>query len=365
MPALPTVKLLCLSCLLACSVALHAQVLAPKYSNEFLAIGVGARALGMARTQTALANDVTAGYWNPAGLLDIKTKYEVSLMHAEYFAGIAKYDYVAFATPIDSVSHLGVSVIRFGVDDIPDTRFLFDANGAINYNNITFFSAADYAFLLSYARRFPKLSGLKFGANAKIIHRTVGPFANAWGFGFDVGLLMERKNWRFGAMLRDVTSTFNTWSVNTALLEEVYAKTNNTLRGNYTELTLPRLSAGLAHLWRIRENFGVLLAADADFSFDGKRNVLIKSKAVSIDPRVGLELDYKRIVFLRGGAGDVQQIKDYNAATKLYDRTVMVFQPNMGVGIRLNKFQIDYALTDIGDRSESLYSNVFSLRVGF
>ncbi len=348
-----------------CSLAAHGQVLAPKYSNEFLAIGVGARALGMARTQTAVAADVTAGYWNPAGLLGIKAKYEVSLMHAEYFAGIAKYDYLAFATPIDSVSHLGVSVIRFGVDDIPDTRFLFDANGAINYNNITFFSAADYAFLFSYARRFPKLSGLKFGANAKIIHRTVGPFANAWGFGFDVGLLMDRKNWRFGAMLRDVTSTFNTWSVNTALLEEVYAKTNNTLRGNYTELTLPRLSVGLAYRWRIRENFGALLAADADFSFDGKRNVLVKSKAVSVDPRVGFELDYKQIVFVRGGAGDVQQIKDYNPSTKLYDRTATVFQPNMGVGIRLNKFQIDYALTDIGDRSESLYSNVFSLKVGF
>lgn len=358
-------KYLYLLFLLVCPFAAQGQVLTPKYSNEFLAIGVGARALGMSRTQTAVANDATAGYWNPAGLLGIKAKYEVSLMHAEYFAGIAKYDYVAFATPIDSVSHLGVSVIRFGVDDIPDTRFLFDANGAINYNNITFFSAADYAFLLSYARRFPKLSGLKFGANAKIIHRTVGPFANAWGFGFDVGLLMDRKNWRFGAMLRDVTSTFNTWSVNTALLEEVYAKTNNTLRGNYTELTLPRLSLGLAYRWRIRPAIGLLLAADADLSFDGKRNVLIKSKAVSVDPRMGFELDYKQIVFLRGGAGDVQQIKDYNAATKLYDRTVTVFQPNMGVGVRLNRFQIDYALTDIGDRSESLYSNVFSLKVGF
>lgn len=352
-------KYLFLFCFFFAHFIVQSQILTPKYSNEFLAIGVGARALGMGRTQTAAVSDVTAGYWNPAALLDIRTKYEVSLMHAEYFAGIAKYDYAAFATPIDSLSHLAVSVIRFGVDDIPDTRFLFDANGAINYNNITFFSAADYAFLLSYARKFPALKGLKLGGNVKIIHRTVGPFANAWGFGFDVGALWERRNWRIGVTARDVTSTFNTWSVNTALLEEAYAKTNNTLRGNYTELTLPKLSAGIARSWHIRGKFGILATADADFTFDGKRNVLIKSGFSSIDPRIGIELDYKKLVFLRGGAGDVQQIKNYDSST------FTTFQPNMGVGIRINKFQIDYALTDIGDQSQSLYSNVFSIKAGF
>lgn len=343
----------------------QAQVITPKYSNEFLAIGVGARALGMGRTQTAAVNDVTAGYWNPSALLDIRTKYEVSLMHAEYFAGIAKYDYAAFATPIDSVSHLGVSVIRFAVDDIPDTRFLFDANGAINYDNIRFFSAADYAFLLSYARKFPKLKGLKLGANVKIIHRVAGSFANAWGFGLDVGAMWERKNWRIGIAARDVTSTFNTWSVNTALLEQVYGQTNNTLRGNYTELTLPKLSIGIAHSWRIKETFGILAALDADFTFDGERNVLVKSGFTSIDPRVGLEFDYKKVAFFRTGIGNIQQVKEVDEQTNLYTKTRTTFEPNMGVGVRINKFQIDYALTDIGDQSESLYSNVFSIKVGF
>src|SRR4051794_16539502 len=80
------------------------QLTAPKYSNEFLNIGVGARAFGMSNVQTAIANDVTAAYWNPAGLLNIKSKYEVALMHSEYFAGIAKYDYAGFATQVDSQS---------------------------------------------------------------------------------------------------------------------------------------------------------------------------------------------------------------------------------------------------------------------
>lgn len=340
---------------------LFGQATAPKYSNEFLSIGVGARALGMGRTQSALVNDVTAGYWNPAGLLDSKNKYEGALMHAEYFAGIAKYDYAAFATPIDSNSHLAVSIIRFAVDDIPDTRFLFDANGAINYNNITFFSAADYAFLVSYARRFRKIEGLKLGGNVKVIHRNVGNFANAWGFGFDAGLQWSRKGWLVGLMARDVTSTFNAWSINSALLRDVYAQTNNRLSENSIEITLPKLTVGIARSFRFgaSKNVGLLTALDADFTFDGRRNVLVRSQATSIDPHVGLELDYKQTAFVRLGAGDVQQIKDFDSST------YTTFQPNFGVGFRLSKFQIDYALTDIGDQSESPYSHVFSVKAGF
>ena len=98
----------------------------------------------------AHVNDATAGYWNPAGLMNISTQYEGVLMHAEYFAGIAKYDYAALAIQTDSSSRLGFSLIRFAVDDIPDTRFLYNANGAVDYNNIRFFSAADYGFITTY-----------------------------------------------------------------------------------------------------------------------------------------------------------------------------------------------------------------------
>src|SRR5579859_5280755 len=112
---------------------------APKYSNEFLNIGVSARALSMGNSVVASVNDVTSGYWNPAGLLGITSNIEISLMHAEYFAGIAKYDYAAFAAPIDSNSVFGITAIRFGVDDIPNTTQLIDAEGNVNYDNITSF----------------------------------------------------------------------------------------------------------------------------------------------------------------------------------------------------------------------------------
>ena len=88
-----------------------------KYSNEFLNIGVDAAALAMANAVTANTNDVNSGYWNPAGLINLEDN-QLSLMHASYFANIALYDYAAFAKPLDDRTALGVSLIRFGVDDI-------------------------------------------------------------------------------------------------------------------------------------------------------------------------------------------------------------------------------------------------------
>ena len=344
--------------ILLCGSNITAQDKTPKYSNEFLSIGIGARGLAMSNSLTAVVDDVTAGYWNPAGLLAVENDYQFALMHAEYFAGIAKYDYAGFATPIDSVSALGITLIRFGIDDIPDTRFLYDASGAINYDRIRFFSAADYAFLLSYARRMNFLGGVDVGANFKIIHRVAGTFANAWGFGLDIGLQKEVKNWQFGVMIRDVTGTFNAWTHNTELILDVYTQTGNEIPENSVEITLPKAIFGVAKYFPIKERFGLLASVDMISTFDGKRNVLIKSDFASIDFSMGIEADYKQIVFLRLGAGQVQEVKDFDGST------YTTFQPNFGMGFKVKGINVDYALTDIGDQSESLYSHVFSIKAG-
>ncbi len=342
----------------SCTIGLvYGQTTAPKYSNEFLNIGVGARALGMSNVQAASVNDVTSAYWNPAGLLNMKSKHEVALMHSEYFAGIAKYDYGAFATHLDSQSVIALSIIRFGVDDIPDTRYLYDANGALNYNNIRYFSSADYAFLLSYAKQTKLIPGLQLGANFKVIHRTVGQFANAWGFGLDAGAQYIRKKWRFGLMARDVTGTFNAWSHNTALVQDIYTQTGNEIPQNSIEVTLPKAILGIARHFKFHKKVGFLAAIDLVNTFDGKRNVLIKSNVISIDPMAGFEVDYNQIIFVRFGAGNIQKIKDFDKGT------VTRFQPNFGIGVRISKLYIDYALTDIGNQAEALYSNVFSLKL--
>lgn len=331
---------------------------APKYSNEFLAIGVGARALGMSGAFIAQSNDVTSGYWNPAGLSHIKNTFQIGLMHSEYFAGIAKYDYLGVGARINPESVLGVSIIRFGVDDIPNTTQLIDNNGQINYDRIKSFTAADYAFIISYARK-TKVEGLDFGANAKIIYRKVGDFANAFGFGLDVGTQYQRGTWKFAVMGRDITSTFNAWSYNLdETTKEVFIRTGNEIPTNSLEITLPKLMLGAGKQITIYKKFTTYIEANFDFTFDGKRNVAIKGDPISIDPKFGIQLAYSDFIFVRGGVGNIQQVLDFN------DKKVTTIQPNIGVGVRIKNFTIDYALANVG-QSVGLLSNVFSLRFDF
>ncbi|WP_347156450.1 PorV/PorQ family protein [Pontibacter chitinilyticus] len=346
-----TLRCLAVAFLLLCRVAASAQVATPKYSNEFLNIGVGGRALGMGNVQAAIASDATAGYWNPAGLLRLDYKYNTALMHSELFAGIAKNDFASFAMPLDSSSALAVSVIRLGVDDIADTRRLQNEYGYIQYDSIRFFSVADYAMLLSYARRSNLIQGLRLGASAKIIYRNVGEFAKAYGFGIDAGAQLERGNWQFGVMAKDITTTFTAWTHNVDALEDAYLQTGNDLPENTAELTLPRVILGAAHTFHLTDKFSALLATDLDFTFDGKRNVLLKSDVVSMDPHVGLELAYANTVFVRGGLNNYQETTNFNGST------IKRMQPNFGVGIKTNGFNLDLALSRVNDKESSAISS--------
>ena len=322
-------------------------------------IGVSARSFGMGFTAVSFTDDVTSGYWNPAGLNGMTSDHQLALMHSSYFGGLANYDYAAFATSLDENSKLAVSVIRYAVDDIPDTRLLVDVNGAINYDNIEFFSSSDYGFFLSYARNLPVLGGLDVGGNVKVIHRAVGSFSKAWGFGLDFGAQKKVNDWQFGLMARDLLGTFNAWSHNAVEFEDIYALTGNEIPVNSLEVTLPRVILGVSRAVKISQLFGLLVSTDLDMTFDGKRNTIIRSDVASIDPKAGMELDFKKKVFLRFGANQLQEIKDFDGSKS------WTFQPNVGLGIAFGELSIDYALTDVGNLAPGLFSHVFSLKVDF
>lgn len=335
------------------------SVIAPKYSNEFLAIGVGADALGMGNAVVAQTGGVMSGYWNPAGLTKVDRWLEAGAMHAEYFAGIAKYDYIGLAHSIDEKSSIGFTAIRFAVDDIPNTTQLIDNNGNIDYDRISTFTAADYGFIFSYARKMP-IEGMSVGGNVKVIHRRVGDFARSWGFGLDAGMQYEtKKDWKFGAVLRDATSTFNAWMFSlTDETKEVFLNTGNALPENGLELTLPRLIIGANKKVDMGEK-GLYASGEVNLNVttDGRRNTLLRTNLVSADPHMGLAFGFKNYVQLRAGVSNMQFVTDFD------DTRSLNVQPNIGIGLNIKNFYLDYAFTDIGDASVALYSHIISLRI--
>lgn len=329
------------------------------FSNEFLNLGVDAAAFGVGKAVIASSQDVNSIYWNPAGLTAVDD-YQGALMHAEYFQGIGKYDYIGFAKPINDESTFAVSLIRFGVDDILNTTELIDSQGNINYNNISLFSAADYAFNVAYAKKI-LLNGLSLGVNAKIVHRKIGDFASSWGFGLDAALQYQTEgDWMFGLMLRDITTTFNAWSID----QEEFSKIQNAIPGENQaepetlELTKPKMQLGMAKSFYVFRDFKILAEIDLNMRFS-QTNDIISTSFLSIDPAIGFQIDYINMVYLRAGVNNFQNFTDFDGSTSVS------IEPNFGVGFRYNGIQIDYALANIGGASGTLFSNIFSVKVDF
>jgi hypothetical protein len=287
-----------------------------KYAGEFISLGVGGRALGMGGAFVALANDVTAGYWNPAGLAQINYP-QFTLMHDEQFGNLVNYDYGAVAIPFGANTSLGFSVIRLGVDDIANTQNAGingatgdplnnpnDPNFRYDPSKITYFNAADWAFYFSYAKK--QSDDFTYGANVKIIRRELGD-ASATGIGLDVGVwYTPYDNVQLGANLQDVTTTFLAWNTGT------------------NELISPTMKIGSAYFIEV---FGGRFAPAVDFDvrFEGRKySALAHLGPVSFDLHSGLEYQFKSLVALRVGYSDVKQL-------------------TMGAGMRLPKLNIDYS----------------------
>jgi hypothetical protein len=349
------------TCLLLLNSSLQAQF--RKYSNEFLNIGAGARALGMGGANVASASGSTAGYWNPSRLTSVKDNPNLSLMHTEYFSGIGKYDYASIALPVnDNKRTIGFSLMRFAVDDIPNTLYLVEPDGSVNYNNIETFSSADYALLVSMAQNIKETDdySLSFGGNVKVIHRQVGSFAKAWGFGIDAGIHLRKNNWQLGAVLRDVTTTFNAWSFSfTEREKQVLYLTKNDIPEQSTELTAPRLLIGAAYDFHFNKSLKLSAEAMLETTFDGKRNTIIRSDFASIDPRIGLEFGFKNLLFIRAGISNFQQALNDGDMTN--QKKVWIYQPALGAGFKIKSVQIDYAFTNLANQNSPLYTHVFSL----
>jgi hypothetical protein len=249
------------------------------------------------------------------------------------------------------------------VDDIPNTLFLIDPDGRPNYNNIQTFSSADYGILMSYAQDLAdnEYRKITFGVNAKVIHRKVGSFAKSWGFGIDAGLQMHGDRWKLGIVARDLTSTFNAWSFRfTEKEKEILYLTNNEIPVKSTELTAPRLVIGGSYDFPISEKLSLMAEANLNLTFDGKRNTLVSSKAVNVDPCLGLQADINNTFFVRAGINNFQQALADGDTLNL--QKVWIYQPSLGAGVKIKNVTIDYAYSNLANQSNPLYTHVFSLK---
>jgi hypothetical protein len=337
---------------------------AQKFVNEFLNIGVGARNQGMFGAVTSHVNDGTAAYWNVAGLASIQDNLQLNAMHSKWFGGVANYDYFSVAKRLNmSKNAVGaVSIIRLGVDNIPNTLNLVGPDGSIDFSRVTSFAASDLAGIVSYAQKLGRSDRLSVGANIKIIRRSIGEFGDAWGVGADVGAQYKLSdNISLGVMAKDITTTVNSWTFN--LKDEdkqVFTSTGNTIPLSSTEITLPRLILGGGYKLD-RGKFIFLGEVNLNISTDGTEAAVLSGNNINVDPTFGVEVGYDNRVFVRGGLGNIQSvINPANTAQKKFE-----IQPNIGLGLNLGRIKIDYALANLGSVSGVQISHIFSASLGF
>lgn len=199
-------------------------------AGAFLKMGVGARALGMGSAFTAVADDSTASFWNPAGLALLE-KNEGSFMHATLTLD-RKYNFFNYAHILKNKNGkkrgvVALSYIRFGVDGIPETRLAItpgtgvgkdvDGNGQLddpatqadgdgfagqNVYIFSYFDDTETSTFGTYARRLAE----KFygGVNLKYLKQSL--FTNsADTYGLDLGFLYEASpKATVGLSIRDI-----------------------------------------------------------------------------------------------------------------------------------------------------------------
>lgn len=323
-----------MSAVVPCGIALAVLLAAgpaaaTKFAGAFMEDGGGARALGMGGAFTAIADDPSATFWNPAGLAQAQDR-QLLLMHAERFGDLVDRDFAAYAQPVNwsllggDAAGFGVTVIRLGIDDIPFTDHLLaqldtDGDGEVSdqelaglldlQDEIVYKSNSELALMLSYGER---LGAWRVGGTLKFIRQSVGPYSS-FGLGADVAL-MRPALWRrldFGLKLQDITTTYLSWST------------------GRNELITPALVPALAWSeplpqWDMRVTVATSLEVRVDDRGDADQ---WDAGDFSFNNHWGLEVAFSEKVFLRGGADSGFDGRNLTA----------------GAGFRLDPLTIDYA----------------------
>jgi len=249
--------------------------------ESLFSIGTGARSMGMGGGFISLADDVSAIYYNPAGLAFIDYQ-EFSLMHVDLFEGTI-YDFGGYAYPHFDFGSFGIGYFRIGTDNIIRRNDYID-EGSFDYSTSQ--------LLFSYARILQE--NFSYGINFKVIHQSLDTYSD-YGFGADVGFLFKfHNNYSAGFILRDLYPA-----------ELKLAST--------TETTPLSIALGMA----IQE-INITEKSHVNTSIDIEK---IENRSVKI--HTGAEIIYDNTYALRAG----------------YDKDNFAF----GAGLKFSNFKLDYA----------------------
>ncbi len=316
---------------------------ATKYAGEFMKIPVGARAIGMGGAFTAVCDDATAPYWNPAGMVFLPYR-EAFVQHAEQFGSLVNHDFGAYVMPLKARGErraaLGVTATWVGVSDIPITprpgglqpgQWLDNgmdndpltndpgqSNGKwdageellLSSKDLYMASSNDFALGLSYARQ--RGTRLCYAATVKFVHQSIpdtlfGEHVTSFGAGLDAGMLyMVSDAVTVGAVMHDLTTTYLSWS------------------DGVREFVSPTLTTGASFNFTPAEKHALTVATDLAWNFENRLfDGQIRMGRVNADLHLGTEYWYRSTLALRAGV-----------ASKDLD---------FGLGVRYRHFGADYA----------------------
>lgn len=331
------------------------------FGDDVLAVGAGARALGMGSAFSALSDDLTAAYWNPASLVRSQQPRQIAYMHSERFGGAVAYDYAAYSQDLKQAnkpSRVAISFFRQGVDGIKNTINAWDAARGLPRPDpeqyFSSFSASDMAVLLSYARQ--QSDRLSLGGNVRILHSRLGPFANGTGYSLDLSLFYRSNLADLALQVQNATGLLKFWTVNRSEFEG-FEDFGQEIPEGQNEFIRPSIRMGIARSFKLKHPYWVIRSAfDTQLRFNNQRAFYLNAGPMSIEPHWGMELDYRSLLFARFGLTDF--VTNFDAALSV--------SPTIGAGLHIGRIQVDYAFASFAGPTVDLgYTHRISLIASF
>lgn len=299
-------RLLCLLFILACQATLAR---AEGSGAAFLKIGVGARPIAMGNAFTAVADDINAISWNPAGLARIGSR-EVGATHAELFAD-TRYEYVAYAHPLSNRSG-GSSYGTLGLGILHLSQGTIQGRDA-SRRPTAGFSGSDTALSLAFGRAIGGSASL--GSGLKYLSSSIGG-ESAHSVALDLGATYRPRvrGLALGASLQNLGPGL------------AFISDTNSLPLTLSVGASLRLGSGILPAMDLRTRPG-----------DGKISA-------------GLGMEYAALPVLSLRAGYLSALAGgLSANGAANDKFGDAAGLGAGIGLRVSRYYLDYAFTPFGE----------------